>query len=170
MTRNSTTNRTENKSNENLEQSTAKSGSNVLQEIEGDFQTDQVENTQTSHFHDDTVVGQHRDMIEGTPQAMLKKQKSEETLQVCSDLISESNRDVYTTHSKADEKHIMFDHIMTHFPIWGSRLQSVNELEFKRLRGNSNACYKVSILDGLYVDLTTRAVLYRRYEQQMTDK
>lgn len=62
-------------------------------------------------------------------------------------------------------KQEMFDNIMEHVPQWRAILQSVQDLKFKRLNGNSNACFKVSIREGLYPEESqTRALLYRKYE------
>ena len=65
----------------------------------------------------------------------------------------------------------MYDNIMEHVPQWRAILQSVDDIKFKRLNGNSNACFKVSIREGLYPEESkTRALLYRKYEQKIIDK
>lgn len=49
------------------------------------------------------------------------------------------------------EQELMFKHIMEHVPSMKAILKSHKDLKFKRLNGNSNACFKVSIKDGLYL-------------------
>lgn len=52
-----------------------------------------------------------------------------------------------------------------------AQLKSFDDIEVKRLNGNSNAVFKVHIKDGLYPDITEyRTLLYRRYEQELCDK
>jgi hypothetical protein len=65
----------------------------------------------------------------------------------------------------------MYRHITEHVTAWSKVLQSPSDLQFKRLNGNSNACFKVSLKDHIVTpDSVSRAVLYRRYEQKVIDK
>lgn len=50
-------------------------------------------------------------------------------------------------------------------------LKSHDDIEVKRLNGNSNAVFKVNIKAGLYPQITeNRSLLFRRYEQDIIDK
>jgi hypothetical protein len=65
-------------------------------------------------------------------------------------------------------------------------LTSPNDLEFKRLSGNSNECYKISLKRSIKLDAAKvfntysvlpdsnlylpTSILYRRYKQQVVDK
>ena len=74
-------------------------------------------------------------------------------------------RDKTNKRGTSSETDLMFAQIVKHVPEWRFVLQSPDDLDFKRLNGNSNACYKVSIKDGLYPEMIkTRALLFRRYE------
>lgn len=54
---------------------------------------------------------------------------------------------------------------------WAQYLKSADDITIKRLNGNSNACFKVSIEEGLAPQIiTNRSLLYRRYEQKIIDK
>ena len=51
-------------------------------------------------------------------------------------------------------------------------ITSYKDLDFKRLSGNSNAVYKVDLGSHIEVESkkTPRTLLYRRYEQTVTEK
>lgn len=46
----------------------------------------------------------------------------------------------------------------------------MDDLTYRRLSGLSNACFRVQIKDGLHPDIEQRTILYRRFEQDLTDK
>ena len=48
---------------------------------------------------------------------------------------------------------------------------SMNDIDVRRLNGNSNAVFKVSIKDGQHQEIQeNRSLLYRRYEQIVKEK
>jgi|DEB0MinimDraft_12_1074336.scaffolds.fasta_scaffold31514_2 hypothetical protein len=50
-------------------------------------------------------------------------------------------------------------------------MSSPENLVYRRLNGNSNACFKVSLKDHIEIEEgVPRSVLYRRYEQKVVDK
>ena len=102
-------------------------------------------------------------------EGMVARPKRSKSVESKSDLligdISEEER------LQKKEQNIMFNHIIQRVPSMAKILKSVDDLTFKRLNGNSNACFKVSIKDGLYPEETeVRSLLYRRYEQDIIDK
>jgi len=87
------------------------------------------------------------------------------------DLTQEGEGSSLTASSEELEQQQIFEHVYKHVPGWSRCLKSFEDLEYKRLNGNSNACFKVSIKEDLHPEVSeTRAVLYRRYEQQIIDK
>ena len=49
------------------------------------------------------------------------------------------------------EQATIFKHILEHVPQF-SILKSHRDLDYRRLNGNSNACFRVAIRDGLYAE------------------
>lgn len=73
--------------------------------------------------------------------------------------------------TEEEEKPQIFKHVTQHLPEWAQYLKGPDDIDIKRLNGNSNACFKVNIKDGLVPQiLQHRSVLYRRYEQKIIDK
>lgn len=64
---------------------------------------------------------------------------------------AQSNKDKFA----ADQSHEIpqiFAHIKEYVPSW-DELESHNDIEVKRLNGNSNAVFKVWIKEGLYPEI-----------------
>lgn len=82
---------------------------------------------------------------------------------------STSNKDKFA----ADQSHEIpeiFTNIIENVSEWQS-LKCFDDIEVKRLNGNSNAVFRVKIKDGLHPQITeNRLLLYRRYEQDIIDK
>lgn len=88
-------------------------------------------------------------------------------------LMGQETCSTYTSPSlwPNEEEFKMYRHITEHVGVWSKVLQSPDDLVFKRLNGNSNACFKVALKDHIETpDNLPRAVLYRRYEQKVVDK
>ena len=65
----------------------------------------------------------------------------------------------------------IFTHLIEHIPEWKQLIKTPDDLNLKRLNGNSNACFKVELKDHINSDgAIPRALLYRRYEQTVVDK
>lgn len=62
-------------------------------------------------------------------------------------------------------------HILDVVPQWSKYITTHSCVNFRRLRGNSNACFKVSLSDTIQLDSDVpRHLLYRRYEQTVVQK
>ena len=75
-----------------------------------------------------------------------------------------------TGEQKTEDYQLIFDRITKHIPHWKETLASVDELSIIRLKGNSNSCFRVEIKDGVKKTLEPKTLLYRRFEQDQTDK
>jgi hypothetical protein len=65
------------------------------------------------------------------------------------------------------ERQIIYDRILLHIPDWASVLSSPNDITIQRLSGLSNAVFKV---DLNVAGQQKKTVLYRRFEQTLTDR
>ena len=73
--------------------------------------------------------------------------------------------------SASSEKDVIFEHLMMHIEEWKPIIKSADDLIIRRLSGLSNACYKVTIKPEIDSTQTViKALLYRRFEQNLTDK
>ena len=75
-----------------------------------------------------------------------------------------------TGEQKTEDYQLIFDRITQHIPQWKETLVSVDELTIRRLSGLSNACFRVQIKEGIKKTLEPKTLLYRRFEQDLTDK
>jgi len=78
----------------------------------------------------------------------------------------------FTAQSWPNEEYLkIFSHLIEHIPAWKLLIKTQDDLEIKRLTGNSNACFKVELKAHIIsVGKTPRALLYRRYQQTVVDK
>jgi hypothetical protein len=59
----------------------------------------------------------------------------------------------YTSLSWTDEKELkIFRNLCEFIPAWNKFAATPDDLVFKRLNGNSNACFKVSLKDSIQTD------------------
>lgn len=79
--------------------------------------------------------------------------------------------------TEEDTKNI-FERVGLHLPEWKECLETSDDLAIKRLSGLSNACFRVEFTKAFLNKLKesgkqapeTKVVLYRRFEQILTDK
>jgi len=66
---------------------------------------------------------------------------------------------------------VIFNRLTQHVPEWKQALKSQDDLVIKRLSGLSNACFRVKIKDDVAKNINEpRTLLYRRFEQELTDR
>ena len=70
----------------------------------------------------------------------------------------------------SEDFQIIFERIITHIPEWKQSVRSAEELSIRRLSGLSNACFRVTFKDGVNKTVEPKVLLYRRFEQDLTDK
>lgn len=80
-----------------------------------------------------------------------------------------------TTLSSActEEQFKIYIHILELLPEWQKLVSSPTDLSYSRLKGNSNACFRVSLKETIITpddSSIPRQLLYRRYEQTVVDK
>lgn len=86
-----------------------------------------------------------------------------------------SGFDTVTTLSSActEEQIKIYKHILELLPEWQKLVSSPMDLTYTRLKGNSNACFRVSLKETIITaddSSIPRQLLYRRYEQTVVDK
>ena len=75
---------------------------------------------------------------------------------------------VEATLVSGDSEEAMLAHIHEHVPGW-AHVTSADQLEFKRLSGLSNACFRVQAKDAS-LELTPNALLFRKFACEIVDK
>lgn len=86
-----------------------------------------------------------------------------------------SGFDTVTTLSSAhtEEQFKIYKHILELVPDWQKLITCPADLSYSRLKGNSNACFRVSLKESILLpdeSKIPRQLLYRRYEQTIIDK
>jgi len=72
--------------------------------------------------------------------------------------------------TSGESEQVMFQRVIQHVEGWSTLFSSADELQFTRMSGMSNACYKVEPKNVTGGEVWPRAVLYRKFECEIVDK
>ena len=71
-----------------------------------------------------------------------------------------------TKVERGEKPEVILAHIKEHVPSWAP-IESIDQLDIKKMSGLSNACYRVHIKDG---GIEPATLLYRKFECEIVDK
>jgi len=70
-----------------------------------------------------------------------------------------------------EEQLKIFQNVYVRIPMWQPYMKNPENIKFTRLKGNSNACFKIELKTETELEGSVpKMLLYRRYEQKVVDK
>lgn len=73
---------------------------------------------------------------------------------------------------RGEKPEVVLANIKEHISAWAESIQSLDQVDIKKMSGLSNACYKVALKADVQLSSpdAPKAVLYRKFECEIIDK